>query len=68
MKKENNLREVRGRRVKRVRDASSLSKVLGLAKRDSFHSFFTSLKNRNPIRLLISIFYGSEPFIKLFDL
>nr|QUG10266.1 Ycf2 [Hymenophyllum barbatum] len=65
MKKENNLREVRGRRV---RDASSFSKVLGLAEIDSFHSFFTSLKNRNPIRLLISLFYGSEPFIKLFDL
>nr|QUG10351.1 Ycf2 [Hymenophyllum coreanum] len=65
MKKENKLREVRGRRV---RDVSSLSKILGLAKIDSFHSLFTSLKNRNSIRLLISIFYGSEPFIKLFDL
>lgn len=60
MKKENNLQKV-GRRV---RDASSLSKVLGLAEIDSFDS----LKNRNPVRLLISIFYGSEPFIKLFDL
>lgn len=66
MKKESNLREVGG---KRVRDPSSLYlyRVLRLTKIKRFHSFFTSFENRNQKRSLIDLLYGFEPFIKLFD-
>nr|YP_010958389.1 conserved hypothetical protein ycf2 [Vandenboschia auriculata]ALO81807.1 conserved hypothetical protein ycf2 [Vandenboschia auriculata] len=64
MKKESNLQEVVG---KRVRDPSSFYRFLGLTQIKRFHSFFTSFENRNQKISLINLLYGFEPFIKLFD-